>query len=387
MIPETRPNDWGQIAERLLAHLDTGTTDSAESTMSVPITDYADPDRWQREMDAVFRRSPVVVALSAHIRETGSYLSIDIAGVPVLTVRQPDGGVRSFVNVCRHRGAQVVAHGCGTARRFTCPYHAWTYDGTGALAGVSGRSTFGEIDTAERGLTELVCEERHGFVFAICDPTVAPGDDWLDTWLAGYGPTLEALGVDTMDFLDERELIGPNWKIAYDGYVDGYHLDILHKDTLGKDVLGNVMTCDAWGPHQRVAFARRNTADLNDVPRDDWEPGKHIALVHTLFPHVSVAGNGGSAVMVSQLFPGPTPDRSRTVQTHLIVADADDAAREATLTRADFLEWVVNEEDYKTGLGIQAGLSSGGNTEFIFGRNEPGNQRFHRSVDELLRSR
>jgi len=90
--------------------------------------------------------------------------------------------------------------------------------------------------------------------------------------------------------------------------------------------------------------------------------------------------------MVSQLIPGPTHDRSRTIQTHVIAKDASEKERAATLERADFLEWVVNEEDYKTGLGIQSALASGANTEFVFGRNEPGNQMFHRWVDELIAS-
>ena len=58
--------------------------------------------------------------------------------------------------------------------------------------------------------------------------------------------------------------------------------------------MGNIMTCDAWGPHQRVAFARRNLPELRDVRRDEWRPAGHIGLVHTVFPHVSVAGNGGT---------------------------------------------------------------------------------------------
>jgi phenylpropionate dioxygenase-like ring-hydroxylating dioxygenase large terminal subunit len=381
MIPETRENDWGQIAERLLAHLADGTTDSADAPITVPVDHYLDAQRWAREVDRIFRRSPVVVALTAHLPEPGSYRSIDVVGTPVLTVRQGDGSVRAFINICRHRGAQVVDHGCGSARRFACPYHAWTYDPTGALVGIAGKSTFGEIDTASRGLRELPAAERCGMVFAILDPD-ATFD--VDEWLAGYQPVLGALGLDTMELLDERELVGPNWKVAYDGYVDGYHLDILHRNTLGRDVIGNVMTCDAWGPHQRVAFARRNTHELNDIDRAEWRPNRHIALVHTVFPHVSVAGNGTGGVMVSQLFPGPTPDRSRTVQTHLLVRDADEDTRKATLERADLLEWVVREEDYKTGLGIQAGLGSGANTEFVFGRNEPGNQRFHAWVDRMI---
>ncbi len=373
--------DWDQVAGRLLTHLDENTTDSLDGTVTVPVDHYLDPARWEREVETIFRNGPVVAAMSAHLPEPGSYRAIDITGVPVLTVRQADGGVRAFINACRHRGALVVGEGCGQARRFTCPYHAWSYDTGGALVGVSGRHKFGDIDTETHGLTELPCEERSGFVFAVLRPDATLD---LEAWLGGYDVALDSLGLADMELLDERTLIGPNWKIAFDGYVDGYHLDILHRDTLGVDVLGNVMTWDAWGPHQRVAFARRITHQLRDVPPAEWTPAKHIGFVHTLFPHVSVAGNGGSGAMVSQLFPGPTSDRSRTVQTHLIARSATADERAETLKRADFLEWVVNEEDYKTGLGIQSALASGANTEFVFGRNEPGNQVFHRWVDDLL---
>ena len=374
-------NDWHEVAGRLLTHLDEDTTDSLDDTFAVPIDDYLDPRRWEREVDVLFRRSPVVAALSAHLPNPGSYRAIDIAGVPVLTVRQADGGVRAFINACRHRGALVVAEGCGEARRFTCPYHAWSYNNEGALVGISGRQKFGDVDTETHGLTELPCQERSGMVFAVLQPDTTLD---LDAWLGSYEGALDSLGLADMELLDERSLVGPNWKIAFDGYVDGYHLDILHRDTLGVDVMGNVMTWDAWGPHQRVAFARRVTHELREIPSAEWAPAKYVGFVHTVFPHVSVAGNGGRGAMVSQLIPGPTPDRSRTIQTHVIAKNASDDERAATIKRADFLEWVVNEEDYKTGLGIQSALASGANTEFVFGRNEPGNQMFHRWVDELI---
>jgi phenylpropionate dioxygenase-like ring-hydroxylating dioxygenase large terminal subunit len=376
-------HDWHRVAGRLLTHLDEDTTDSLPSTHTVPVDHYLDPDRWEREVEVLFRNGPVVTALSAHIPESGAYRSIDIAGVPVLTVRQADGAVKAFINACRHRGALVVEHGCGTARRFTCPYHAWSYDTEGTLVGISGRHKFGDLNTSTHGLTELPCAERSGLVFAVPTPGIELD---IDAWLGGYEDALDALGLAGMELLDERRLTGPNWKIAFDGYVDGYHLDILHKDTLGNDTLGNVMTWDAWGPHQRVAFARRITRELGEVPESKWTPAKHVGFVHTVFPHVSIAGNGGRGAMVSQLLPGPTNDRSTTIQTHLIARDASEEQRRATLERADFLEWVVNEEDYKTGLGIQSALESGANTEFVFGRNEPGNQTFHRWVDKLIDS-
>ncbi len=126
-------NDWHEVAGRLLTHLDEDTTDSLDGTFAVAIDNYLDPRRSEaREVDVLFRSSPVVAALTAHLPNPGSYRAIDIAGVPVLTVRQGDGGVRAFINACRHRGALVVADGCGQARRFTCPYHAWSYDDEGA---------------------------------------------------------------------------------------------------------------------------------------------------------------------------------------------------------------------------------------------------------------
>jgi phenylpropionate dioxygenase-like ring-hydroxylating dioxygenase large terminal subunit len=375
--------DWHDVAGRLLTHLDENTTDSVDSTMTVPVDHYLDAQRWEREVDRLFRRGPVIGAMSAHLPAPGSYRAVEIAGVPLLTVRQGDGGIRAFVNACRHRGALVVAEGCGEARRFTCPYHAWSYDNSGALVGISGRHKFGDVDTTTHGLTELPCAERSGFVWVVLEPGATLD---LDGWLGGYDVALDTLRLADMELLDERVLIGPNWKIAFDGYVDGYHLDILHRDTLGVDVMGNVMTWDAWGPHQRVAFARRVTPELRDIPVEQWTPAKHVGFVHTVFPHVSVAGNGGRGAMVSQLIPGPTPDRSRTIQTHLIARSASEEERAETIKRADFLEWVVNEEDYKTGLGIQSALASGANTEFVFGRNEPGNQTFHRWVDDLVGS-
>ena len=120
---------------------------------------------------------------------------------------RPTAASRSFLNACRHRGAQVVAHGCGSARRFTCPYHAWSYDTKGALVGVSGRSTFGDLDTDTRGLTELPCEERVGH--GVRRPR--PGGDARPRRLARrLRPRARRRSASTdVELLDERELVGP----------------------------------------------------------------------------------------------------------------------------------------------------------------------------------
>ena len=61
------------VARRLLANVDAGTSDQTESQMKVPIAAYRDPQRWETEMEQVFRRSPLVVALSCDLRQPGDY--------------------------------------------------------------------------------------------------------------------------------------------------------------------------------------------------------------------------------------------------------------------------------------------------------------------------
>lgn len=384
--PSTAPPGPGRaelvaLTRRMLDHLVGGTTDQADAPHRVPVADYLDPERWQREVDQIFKRVPLPLALSCELREPNAYKTMEAVGVPVLLTRGEDGAARAFLNVCSHRGA-TVAEGCGSARRFACPYHGWTYDGRGDLVGLYGEATFGEVDKPALGLTPLPCAERAGVVFV----TLRPGTPLdIDDWLGDYAAELGAVGLADWHVFKRWELVGPGWKVAYDGYLEGYHFASLHRETLFKDTLSNLMAVDAHGPHQRVVFARRSLASLADVAEEGWDPVAHIGPVHTLFPCFALAGGWRDQALVSQLFPGPTPDRSRTVQTiitrHPVVDEAD---RKRVEGYADFLYSVVKDEDYATGLQIQANLASGANTEFTFGRNELALHHFHRTVDRLL---
>ena len=156
-----------EMGRRTLAHAKAGTTPQAESTFEVPSINYHHPDLWRLEVDRIFRRVPLVLGFGAELPEPGSYRALTVVGVPILLVRGTDGVVRSFVNMCSHRGAIVVEEGNGRARRFACPYHAWTYTDDGALVGIRGRDMFGEIDVDSHGLTPLACEERAGLVLSL----------------------------------------------------------------------------------------------------------------------------------------------------------------------------------------------------------------------------
>src|SRR3546814_13807477 len=95
--------------------------------------------------------------LTVELPEPGDYVARTMLGKPLLVVRGKDGVARIFLNVCRHRGAQLCKEGKGHAPRFACPYHNWTYDREGKLVGISGKDKFGAEVGADLGLRS---EER-----------------------------------------------------------------------------------------------------------------------------------------------------------------------------------------------------------------------------------
>ena len=131
------------MAKRTIEHGEAGTVELVPDVYRVPATNYYDPARWRLEMDLIFKRVPLTLAYSAEMANPGDYKAMDVAGVPVLLTRGRAGGVRAFVNMCSHRGSILVTEGLGNARRFTCPYHAWTYDQEGSLVGILDQQSFG----------------------------------------------------------------------------------------------------------------------------------------------------------------------------------------------------------------------------------------------------
>ena len=374
-------DEFVTLTRRLLAHVEAGTTDQLDDTLRVPVDQYRDPERWQREIDEIFLRVPLLLGLSCELPEPGSFVTANLLGVPIVAVRGGDGVVRAFLNVCAHRGALVVVEERGRAQRLTCPYHAWSYDHEGVLVGLPGRDTFGEVDP-DLGLTAVPCGERAGMVFVSLTPSREPLD--VLAWLSGIDELFEPFAMGSWELFSRRELEGANWKVAYDGYLEGYHFASLHRTTIFRSVMSNVMAYDAYGPHQRVAFARHGIEKLREEPEVRWGDGDGLSLVMTLFPNVSFAF-GPDGCLVSQLLPGPTADRSRTIQSYYrrrpVETDTDRAAAQA---ESDRYYEVVRDEDYATGLGIQQGLATDALTEFVFGRNEVGPQRFHRTLAAYL---
>jgi phenylpropionate dioxygenase-like ring-hydroxylating dioxygenase large terminal subunit len=371
------------MAERTIAHNKAGTVHLTESVTTIPASNYFDPERWQREVDMIFKRVPLLLAMTAEIKEVNTYKAIDVVGMPVLISRGADGIARAFVNMCSHRGAQLVDPGVGTARRFACPYHNWTYNQEGDLVGVFKQDDFGQLDTSCLGLTQLPIAERAGLIWVTLSP-----DSKLDfdAFFAGYDEMLEFCDFASMNHFGTRILAGPNWKISFDGYVDFYHLPILHKNTFGPDMSPDALF-HRVGPHQRVTGPRGNWAKLEGRPTSEWPDSVLTGGVWSVFPHGSIAGfeiEGHKIYQVARVFPGTTADESVTYLDFISTAPKTDEFIAAANKQIAFLENVVRDEDYATGLKIQRTVKTGAKKVLHFGRNEGGAQYVHGWLDALL---
>ena len=108
------------MTRRNIAHSKNGTVPLDDSVKRVPSTNYYDPGRSQLEMDRIFRRVPLVMGFSVELSAPNSYKALDVMGTPVLLLRGDDGVLRSFVNMCSHRGAQVMEEGSAPTSSARC---------------------------------------------------------------------------------------------------------------------------------------------------------------------------------------------------------------------------------------------------------------------------
>lgn len=378
-------DDLVRLARHNIEHVKAGTADQETDILTVPSEIYTDPELWERERQRIFLRLPTVVAMTAELREPGDYRSVELMGRPVLVVRQKDGSVQTFANMCSHRGSELVPPGNGRAARFTCPFHGWTYARSGELLAYPSSGSFGNLDKTCFGLTKLRTHEAAGFVWAILDPESKID---FEAFLSGYDKTIDLFNLKDWHVYDRKILRSANWKLMYDGYVDFYHLPSLHRKTF-KTKFSNEALNYRWGPHQRVTTPDKSLLKLESQPEEDWGVLQMMKGVWPMFPTgalISIDGQG-TRMMFSQIFPGENVLEGYSTHVFLTASkletqeELDLAAEQFT-----FLTDVLRDEDYTCAEGVQKNLVAGTRDSLVFGRNEPGSQAFHRWVEEITKT-
>jgi choline monooxygenase len=186
---------------------------------------YRDPEIVDLELERIFERNWQFAAHVSRLPEPGSYLTATAGRQPVLILRDEEGELRAFRNVCRHRGSRLLSGDgkCGKAIR--CRYHGWTYRLDGELIGVpEGRSIPG-LDKSALGLFPVRVETLAGLIFVNLDIHARP----LAEQVAGLAERMAEYHID--ELVPHRPLDGSqpaNWKIVADNYLEGYHVPIAH---------------------------------------------------------------------------------------------------------------------------------------------------------------
>ena len=187
---------------------------------------YTDPAIFETERQGLLSRTWQFAAHESQICNPGDYVTVDIAGESLFCIRGHDGVLRSFYNVCQHRAHRLV-EGAGTIRAIVCPYHAWSYELTGAFRNGPNVESVPGFDGSEIALKPVRNEIFHGFVFVNLDDDTAPMDAWypdVREELADYVPDVDAL--EPLEWIEVPEHC--NWKVSVENYSECYHCSLRH---------------------------------------------------------------------------------------------------------------------------------------------------------------
>jgi phenylpropionate dioxygenase-like ring-hydroxylating dioxygenase large terminal subunit len=235
------------------------------ATGPVSYDDSISPAHYELERDAIFRRTWLNVGRVEQLPRNGSYFTkeLDAARTSVILVRDMEGEIRAFHNMCRHRGNKLVWNDypseetSGTCRQFTCKYHGWRYGLEGQNTFVQQESEFFDLDKDELGLVPVDVDVWEGWIFVNFDPEAKPLREYL-------GRFAEGIEGYRFDLLTQRHTyraeIGANWKLFIDAFMEFYHAPVLHAkqsvDEESRKLQGygyEALAYDIDGPHSMVS--------------------------------------------------------------------------------------------------------------------------------------
>lgn len=202
---------------------------------SLPTRFYSDPDIFNLELEAIFARRWQFFCPLHKVRNPGDVAVRRIGRLPVAVVRDHDGRLNGFLNVCRHRGYTVVEKDKRSCVRLACRYHGWSYNLDGSLAHAPDAAGEAGFCSADLGLRRVAVEEWGAMVLVHPDPDAAS----LRTAYPEMFRTARETGfdIDADDWIPYREVvydIPTNWKLWYDNGTECYHCPNIHSESFGK---------------------------------------------------------------------------------------------------------------------------------------------------------
>ena len=340
-------------AEKSLFHPD------PEHSATLPGSYYVDPEIYEREKEEVWFKTWQFVGYAADLRDPGDYITADLLDQKILISRGKDGALRAFYNVCMHRG-HILAEGKGNKSIFTCPFHAWSYDTTGALKAAGNAENVAGFQLEDFSLSEIRVEQLGHMVFVNLSPE---------------GPTLDEICGDIVDefrdvvprydalynFRRDRYEVKANWKLAFD-QMECYHCPVLHPQIMGKDAYlepsFEITSHEYWSTHHTHGNAKVIAGEKGELPYE-FGPDEEInnSAIWWIWPNlIFVAHRGPSNLKTMHI----VPDGPERFIMHIDNFLADDPPQEKSLSNINYNRDVLQPQDLGAMERQQLGLHSRG---------------------------
>ncbi len=320
----------------------------ADRPATMPGAFYTDPAQFAHEAATVLRNNWHCVGRCDELPNPGDFFTVQLLNEPIIVLRDAEGDIRAMANVCRHRG-MPLAEGRGSAKRFICSYHAWSYGLDGALLRAPRMKNAG-FDPATCKLHQHRVHLWNGFIYITLSEQAAPFDlPALDALLAPYEPHQFRLAHVA------EEVWNTNWKCLVENFMEGYHLSVVHPQTLhGYTPTGKARKLDSGDGFTSYAA---NYPD-SIPPRGMGAPGlsqdeRMRSSLFALFP-TQVASQAASLLVSLMMFP-LSADKVRVKWTLSVYGDDLD---DDTIAQRIALWNEVNREDREKLEKLQVALGS-----------------------------
>ncbi len=355
---------------------------------------YHDPEFLSLEMARVLRPSWQIVCHESDIAAPGDYRTLDYLGESVFAIRGDDGQVRAFTNVCRHRAMRLVEGPAGCAKKLVCPYHAWTYDSDGRLAGVPMKGDYPALKMEENGLIAVDLEIWRGFIFVRLEDAGFPS---VAEMMAPYEAEIAPYRFDEMRRMGDVHIRprAVNWKQIGDNYSDNLHIPVAH-DGLSR-IVGKSYAIEAQ------PWVDRMTGDLVDrpsgnfwerfyqahLPRVDHLPdgSQRRWLYFKLWPNMAFDIYADQIDFMQWLPTGPTTCDLREM-AFTLPDSYTPAGKSREMKLARYANWrinrVVNKEDTWLIERVQQGMASRSYTAGPIGSSEVCLRSFAKKIRAII---
>jgi len=340
-----------------------------EEAYTIPAAWYWDERLEGLERERVFGRNWIAVGRVDQVAVPGQFLTMELAGEPLIVVRGTDGELRAFYNVCRHHAAAVASVPCGIVQHLRCPYHGWTYGLDGSLKGTPEFAGVCNFDRAKNGLVPVRVATWEQFVFVTLDEN-APS---LESFLGDLPTRVAPLSLAKISFFESKSYtLACNWKVYVDNYLDGgYHVPHLHKGlnsvldykeyTIENSEHYSLQSSPMVTSQDHASFAATRTGDR--------------AYYYWLYPNFMI--NVYEGVMDTNLVLPLAPDKC-LVRFDFYFADISES-RKSYNTESVAVSDRVQEEDVDICESVQRGLRSRAyRAGRLSVRREAGEHLFHR---------